>query len=264
MNLRVAQRARLILGGLVVERRRAGRRPVHIGRMTPEAKKVDVVDLQQSRIGGAVRRMARQAALIRLHRSVFEDEWAHRVGVALSADGKLAGGGPHLAAGLGAVRIMTVAALDQSHIDPVTVRPGEFGLLCGMTAEAQGGLRFHQHEVDVSGIVRVVTGGAAHAIRQMHRRGKILRLQTGLVALQADRRGFGRAQLFEANDFCDVAATVHMRLARAVTPLATVLIAFEQCRVGSTREMLFPDILVAGLADVRIGILTACRTRKRG
>jgi len=58
MNLRVAHRARLILGGLVVERGRAWRCSIHILRMAAKAKKVDVVDLQQPRIGRAMRRMA--------------------------------------------------------------------------------------------------------------------------------------------------------------------------------------------------------------
>jgi len=46
VDLRMAQRARLVFGGLVVERRRAGGGPVHIYGMTPQAKEVDVIDLQ--------------------------------------------------------------------------------------------------------------------------------------------------------------------------------------------------------------------------
>ena len=81
-----------------------------------------------------MRRVTPQAAFIGLHRSVLENERPHGIGVTLGADRELTGGRSHLVTGLGSVRIVTVAALDQSGIDTVTIRPGELGLLCGVAS----------------------------------------------------------------------------------------------------------------------------------
>jgi hypothetical protein len=143
MNLRVAHRARLILSGLVVERGRAWRCSIHIRRMAAEAKKVDVVDLQQTRIGRAVGHMAVQATFVGLHRSMLENERSHLVSVALGANRELACGSSHLVTGLGAMRIVAVAALDKSDIDAVAIGPGKFGLLRSVASVAQLSLRFH-------------------------------------------------------------------------------------------------------------------------
>jgi hypothetical protein len=112
-----------------------------------------------------MRRVARKTALIGFHRSVLENERPHGVRMALRANRKLTGGSPHLMTGLGAVRIVAVAALDESDVNAMPVRPGEFRLLRGMAAEAQGSLRFYQEKIDLGGIVGTVTGGTADAIR---------------------------------------------------------------------------------------------------
>jgi len=164
VDLRVAHRARLILGGLVVERRRARRRSIHVRRMASEAKEIDVIDLQHARIRRSVRCVARKAALIGFHRSVLENERPHRIRMALRANRKLPSGSSHLVTGLSAVRIVAVAALDESNVYPVPVRSRKFRLLRGMAAVAQGRLRFCQHKVHVGGAVGTVTRSTAHAI----------------------------------------------------------------------------------------------------
>ena len=193
VDLRVAQSACLIFGRLVVEGGRARRRPIHIRCMTTEAKEIDVVDLQQARIGRSVRHVAGKTAFIRFHRSVFEDKRSHGVGVALGADRELTGGSSHLVTCLGAMRIVAVAALDKSNIDTMPVRPGKLRLLRGVAAIAQLSLRFRQHEIDICRTMGTVTGGATDAIGQVFRVGKVLRLQAGLMAFRADRSGLGRA-----------------------------------------------------------------------
>jgi len=129
MNLRVAQRARLILGVLVVERRRTRRRPVAVWRMTPQAEEVHVIHLQHARVRRPVGRVAIQTAVFGFHRSVFEDEWPHRIGVAFGANRKLTSRSPDLMSDLRAMRIVAVAALNQSGINAMPVGSGEFGLL---------------------------------------------------------------------------------------------------------------------------------------
>ena len=260
MDLRVAHGARLILGGLVVIRPyRPARSSVHVWCMATEAKEVDVVDLKQTRVGGTVRRVARQTTFVGLHWSVFEDEGSHGVGVALGAHRELTGRGTHLVAEFSSVRVMAVTALYESHIDAVTVRSGELGLLCRMASKAQLRLRFRQHEIDISGTVRAVAGGATEAVRQMSRIGEVLCFQAGLMASAADLRGFSRTQGFEADDLGDVATAIHVGLPRTVATLASMLVAFQQRVMRSARKVFLPDFLVTGFADVRFGVLAAGR-----
>jgi len=98
--------------------------------------------------------------------------------------------------------------------------------------------------------VRIVAAGTGNAIGQVFGLGEVLCLQAGLVALQANGRGLSRAQSFEADDLGDIAATIDMRLCWTVTRLATMLTIFQQGRVWGVVEVLVPDFLVAGLADI--------------
>jgi hypothetical protein len=66
-------------------------------------------------------------------------------------------------------------------------------------------------------------------------------------------------QRLEANDLGDIASAVNMCLRRTVTSLATMLVAFQQRGVWSIGEVLVPDILVASLADISLGVLAARR-----
>ena len=207
--------------------------------------------------------VARKTALIGFHGSVLENERPHRVRVALGANRKLTGGDPHLVTGLGTMRIVAVAALDESDVDAMPVRPREFCLLRRMAAIAQSSLRFRQQKVDVRGAVGTVTGGTTDAIRQVLRVGKILRFQTGLVALRTDRRRLGRTQRFETNDLGGIAAALNVGLCRTMTSLAAMLIALEQRGVRRTGEVLVPDFLVAGLANLGVGVLAASRSGER-
>ena len=117
---------------------------------------------------------------------MLKDEGTHRVRVALRADRELSGGSTNLMPGLRAMRIVAVTALDQSHLDPMPVRPGELCLLRSMAAEAQILLRFDQHEIHIGRFVRAMAGGAAQAVCHVLGLGEVLRLQAGLVALSAD------------------------------------------------------------------------------
>ena len=151
MDLGMAHGARLVLRGLGVARPHGlTSRAIHVWRMTAQTKKVDVVYLQHSGIGRAVWRVTGETTFIRFHRRMLEDKRAHGIGVALGADGELAGGHADLSASLGSMRIVAVAALDEANIDAMPIRPRELRLLRRMAAVAQRGLRLHQHEVNVS------------------------------------------------------------------------------------------------------------------
>ena len=174
---------------------------------------------------------------------MFEDEGPHGVGVALCAHRELPRGGAHLVARLRPVRVMTVAALYESDIDAVPVRPGELSPLRGVASVAQVRLRLLQHEIDISRTVRAMAGRAADAIRQMFGLGKVLRFQAGLVTFRADCGRLRRTQGLKANDLGDVAATVHVGLPRTMTTLASVLVPFKQRGVRSAGKVLVPHFL---------------------
>jgi len=228
VNLRMAHDARLILDALVVAGTNgpSSSRP-HVGRMATQAKEIHVIDLQHPGIGGAVRSVTRQAAFVSLYRRVLENERAHGVGMALGADGELSGSSADLVSDLRAVWIVAVAALHESDINAMAIGAGELGLLRGVAAVAQLRLRLHQHEIHITRLVWTVAGGATDAAGKMSGLGKVLCFKTGLVAFGTDSRRLCRSQRFKPNDLGDIAAAVNMRLARAVTALASVLIAFE-------------------------------------
>jgi len=257
VNLRVAERTGLVLRSLIVERWDAGRSSVGVRRVTTETEEVDVIDLQQPWVRRAVRRVARHAAFVGLHRGVLKDERAHGVGVALGADGELSGGGANLVSSLGSVRIVAVAALNQPDIDAMAIGACELGALRGVTAIAEFRLRLDQQEIHVSRFVRAVAGGATDAVGQVFRLGEVLRLRARLMALGADGRSLRRAQGFEADDLRDIAPAVNVRLRRAVTSLASVLVALQQCRMRRVEEVLGPNFFVTGLADIIIGVDSA-------
>ena len=196
-----------------------------------------------------MRRVTGEATLVGLHRRVLKDEGSHGVGVALGADCKLTRRRPHLMAGLRAVGIVTVTALDETNIDAVAIGPRELRLLLRVAAIAQLGLRLDQHKVDVSRFMRAVTTGATNAVSQVFRFRKILGLKAGLMTLRTDCRGLGRAECLEPDDLGDVASAINVRLARTVTGLASVLVTMQQRGMWRTGEVFIPHFLVAGLAN---------------
>ncbi len=265
MDLSVAHGACLVFGRLIVGRsRRRACCAVHVRSVTTQTEKVDIVDLQQSRISRAVRRVARQATFIRLYRCMLEDEGPHRIRVAFRADRKLTCRRPYLMARLRTVRIMAVTALNETNIDTMAVRPRELRLLLRVAPEAQLGLRLHQHEVNVVRFVRAVTTGTAYAVGQVFRFREILGLKAGLMTLSTDCRGLGRAQCLESDDLGDIASAINMCLSGAMAGLTAVLIALQEGSMWCSGEVFLPDLLVAGLADVRLGVLTAGRNGKCG
>src|SRR5271166_4727264 len=194
---------------------------------------------------------------------MLKDKRPHGIGVALGTDRELSGSRPNLVAGLRAVRVVAVTALHQSRIDPVTVGPRELRFLRAMAPEAKLCLRFDEHEIHIGRLMRAVTRSATDAVRQMLGLGEILRLQAGLVAFGTDGGSLSRRQSFEADNFTDIATAVHMRLRRAVAGLAAMLVTLEEGRMRCGSKMFFPDLLVAGLADVGFGVLAAAGSWKR-
>ena len=81
--------------------------------MTLQTENVEIAGLNQVRIRGAMRRMARNATLC-LDRLVFENEWSLLVDVASKADRILSRRGAQLLSDETTMRVMTIHALHQS------------------------------------------------------------------------------------------------------------------------------------------------------
>ena len=84
-------------------------------------------------------------ASFRLHRSVLEDKRSGFIGVASEADLILGCGSAELTSKESAVRVVTIAAADQSFIHTMVKGLGELRLYLGMAAVAEHGLR-HREE----------------------------------------------------------------------------------------------------------------------
>lgn len=154
MDLRVTERARLKLRGLVVEGRRAG----GIGErccVATQAEQVDVAHFQHMRIGRAVRRVAGLAAF-HLHDLMLEDKWPLLVRVASETHGVLRGRCTQLVRPFRAMRIVTVGALDQPFIYAVVERHRELRLLLQMARIAKFRLRLDEQELCLLRVVRRV------------------------------------------------------------------------------------------------------------
>ena len=84
-------------------------------------------------------RVTTGAALL-LHGNVLEDEGPHSFRVAIRTDGELAGSSAQLTTDKTPMRVMTVAALDQTYVDAMAVRAVELRFLRGMAAVAEKSL----------------------------------------------------------------------------------------------------------------------------
>lgn len=85
------------------------------------------------------------------------------------------------------------------------------------------------------------------------------------MTLGTNCRSLGRAQCLEPNDLGDIASAINMRLTGPMAGLASVLIALQQRRMWGAGEVLFPHVLVAGLADIRFCVLAGawpCQRRR--
>jgi hypothetical protein len=101
-----------------------------------------------------------------------------------------------------------------------------------------------------------VTTGATDAIRQVFGLREILRFQTGLVTLRTDCGCLSGTEGFEPNDLGDVTAAVNMGLSGTVTSLASVLISLQERSMWSSCKVFVPNFLVAGLANIGLGVLS--------
>src|SRR5579872_2056996 len=129
--------------------------------MALQAQRVEIADIQQARIGRAVRRVTGYAPLGLDHR-MLEDKRACGFGVALGANGILIGSGFQLLAFEGAMSVVAIAAGHQALIHFVVEGLSEGRFYIGVTRVAKlrlGGLQ----EIGLAfESVRAMTGRAAY------------------------------------------------------------------------------------------------------
>ena len=131
----VAHGARLIFLRLVM-RGTDGRlrwHTAHSQGVALQAELVDLADLQQPRVGGAVRNVARGASLS-LHGEMLENKGALLVAMALVADLILLSAGAQLPGQGTAVRVVTVSTLNEALLYAMTEGSIEFGADLGVAA----------------------------------------------------------------------------------------------------------------------------------
>lgn len=131
--------------------------------MALQAQQVDLADSQETRIRGAMRRMATGAALC-LDRHMFVHKRTTCIGVALNACSISAGQRLGLAESGGAVNVMAVTALNESLIYAMVIRPGKICLGRGMARIALRGLFLDEQMLRLLRVVRRVAVKAAHCI----------------------------------------------------------------------------------------------------
>lgn len=155
----MAQRACLELGCLVVEGWGARCGTECRVRVALEAEQVYRAQAQHVRVWPAVRNVA-GLATFHLDGIVLEDEGALLIRVTLEADGVLLCGRAHLVRLDGAVRVVTIRAVDKPFVHAMVKGHFELGLLGLVASDAE--LRLRSREQKLSSF-RVVRGMARDA-----------------------------------------------------------------------------------------------------
>lgn len=251
MNRSVAQRTCLIFRRLVVS---GPRGPLNRKCVTLKTQKVNLAHPQKAGVVGAVRCVATGAAF-GLHRNVLVDEWALFVGVTLHTNNITVRHRPNLPHGRRAVRIMVIATLNETLVDPVVIRLREISSCRLVTSVAKARLSPHQKVLLYFCMVRRVTIQAADVTSGVRCSRKMSCLTRFIVAAQATGISLLVCQHFETYDLADIAASLHMFRTRSVTRFASVPV--HQCRfeMGSMLKVVFVKIFVACLTGIASNIL---------
>ena len=124
-------------------------------------------------------------ATIGLYRHVFIDEGPLFIHMAFEANLVSVGESPDLPKGGRAMSIVAIAALDQTFIDAMVVRPTEVGDCGLMTAVAKSGLRLNQQMFRFRGVMRRVAVETTDVVAGVRRTREVPLLVIFTVASQA-------------------------------------------------------------------------------
>ena len=194
-----------------------------------------------------MRRVTTIAALS-LYRDMLVHERPLLVGVALVADRIAAGQRPRLADCSRTVSVVTVAALDQSFVDPMAIRFGEICFGLGVTAITELRLFADQKELGLGCMMRGMAIKAAYVVAGMGRCRVVPLLVLLTVATEASGAGLLPRQGLEADDLRDISAPFNVLRARPMARFAPVPILQGGLEMRSALEILLVEIFVAGFA----------------
>jgi hypothetical protein len=197
-----------------------------------------------------VRRVAGGAAIL-LDRHMFEGERSRLFLMTLGADFHATIGFTQLRFLETAVRVMAVAAQNQSNIDAMAEWESKVGPLLFMAVITEQQLPFDQQVLPRDGMVRRVATETADALGKMDRLAEIVGLGAGLVTAHAALADLCRRKFGEDDDFGDVAASGHVRAARSVAGLTAMFAVFQQGAVRGVGKAFFIHFRVASLAGIR-------------
>ena len=188
--------------------------------MALEAQSVQIANIQQARVGGSVRRVARDTALGFDH-GMLKDKWTCGLGVALGANRVLIGRRLQLLRFEGAMRIVAIATGQQPLVDFVMERLRERRFHVCVAGVAELRLRdFEQVGFALEGM-RAVTVDAANLGVAM--RGALEVGMRSYVAGQAARVHFRRGSFLKDEDFGFVTTARHVIGAGTVAAFATLM-----------------------------------------
>ncbi len=162
-------------------------------------------------------------AALNLHHLVLEYERTSLIGVARVAHRVLRCGCPHLLCPNRAVRIVAVAALDQTLVHPVMERHRELRLFLQVARVTKLRLRLHQQEFRILRVMRRVAIHAANIVLVVFRPRKIHLLFARRVASEAAIIDCLRALRFEAEDLRHVHGIRHVPRSGPVASLAALM-----------------------------------------
>lgn len=121
--------------------------------MALQAQQVHLAHTQETRVRGAMGRMATGAAF-RLHRYMLVHKRTARIGMAFHASGISAGQGLGLAERGSTVNVVAVAAMNQPFIYAMVIRPGKLRSGSGVACIALRGLFLNEQVLWLFGVVR--------------------------------------------------------------------------------------------------------------
>ena len=211
-----------------------------------QADRVHIGFSQQLRVRAPVREVA-GIATFGLDHGVLIQERACRCGVTFGADRELPGGRPKCVLSGGAVRLVTVCAINQPLIDFVVKGHGELRLHIAVALEAELGFsHFEQMPRRTRGMDPVATD-AAHVALAVGRALKVCVLVA--VACLAFFIHRFRGSAFGGEDQADI-AILRMRFAGAVAALAGHAFAIEYLSRPAVRIVgkVLHNVFVAGRA----------------
>lgn len=223
--------------------------------MALQTQQVHLADPKETRVIGTVGHVATGASF-GLHRHVFVDERALLVRVAFDTNGVPTWYRPHLPQSRGAVRIVAIATLNESLIDPMVIGLCEVCFCRLVTSIAELRLGLYQEVLRFSCVVRRMTIEAADVATGVGGLREVPLLLFGAVATQAAGIRLLGGERLEANDFADISTAFYVLRAGTMAGLAPVSVLQRRLEVWSIFKVVLVDVFVARLARIRSNILS--------